>query len=391
MVKRKRIGLIFSYNENWIAGAYYIMNIIHSLNTLPNKDKPIVTLISDAKSNFDIVKNETHYKYLNFFQFPKVIVHYSIIERIVNKITIKLFKSKIINKLPKYPNIDFLYPFENEEIQKKIENKIKKVNWIPDFQEEHLPYFFSEEEIKSRKKHQKEVVCNGNIVVFSSKDAQKDFNNLYPETAVQQFVLNFAVTHPNYSNKKINDLIQKHNLPGKYFFSPNQFWAHKNQIVILKAIKHLKENGVEVVVAFSGKEDDYRNKNYVSELKEYVLKNNLKNNIKFLGFIPREDQLCLMKNSIAIIQPSLFEGWSTVVEDAKALNKFLILSDLNVHKEQINENVHFFNPENHEVLADILEKYYNCMPFINNKDYNINVNNFAKDFMNLVNLAIKEY
>ena len=33
------------------------------------------------------------------------------------------------------------------------------------------------------------------------------------------------------------------------------------------------------------------------------------------------DQLRLMKESLGVIQPSLFEGWSTVIEDAKALNK----------------------------------------------------------------------
>ena len=33
MVKRKKIALRFSYNEGWIAGAYYIMNLVHALKT----------------------------------------------------------------------------------------------------------------------------------------------------------------------------------------------------------------------------------------------------------------------------------------------------------------------------------------------------------------------
>jgi hypothetical protein len=35
-----------------------------------------------------------------------------------------------------------------------------------------------------------------------------------------------------------------------------------------------------------------------------------------------------MKNATAIMQPSLFEGWSTVIEDAKSLQVPVIASDL---------------------------------------------------------------
>jgi hypothetical protein len=50
-----------------------------------------------------------------------------------------------------------------------------------------------------------------------------------------------------------------------------------------------------------------------------------------VGFIDRAEQTMLLKNAISIVQPSLFEGWSTVVEDAKALNQYMILSDIPVN------------------------------------------------------------
>ena len=59
MVERKRIGVRFSYNENWIAGSYYILNIIHALNTLDVDKKPIIVVLSENIDNFNIVKNET--------------------------------------------------------------------------------------------------------------------------------------------------------------------------------------------------------------------------------------------------------------------------------------------------------------------------------------------
>ena len=40
------------------------------------------------------------------------------------------------------------------------------------------------------------------------------------------------------------------------------------------------------------------------------------------------------------MQPSLCEGWGTVLEDAKVLDKAVLLSDIPVHREQKNENAH---------------------------------------------------
>jgi len=44
-----------------------------------------------------------------------------------------------------------------------------------------------------------------------------------------------------------------------------------------------------------------------------------------------------LQNAKAIIQPSYFEGWSTVIEDAKALNKYLIVSILKLIKNKLRK------------------------------------------------------
>ena len=224
----------------------------------------------------------------------------------------------------------------------------------------------------------------GDLVVLSSNDARNDYNKLYPNAKAKPYVLSFAVTHPDFKKLSSKLILEKYKLASSYFFSPNQFWAHKNHIVVLKAVKYLKDLGVHVIVAFSGKETDFRNAENFNSLKSYVKQYELEKHIRFLGFIDREEQLCLLDNSIAVIQPSLFEGWSTVVEDARALNKFIILSGLDVHKEQINENVHFFNPKNEKELAKILNRYYVEKPKTVILDYKNNIKEFANKFIDLV-------
>jgi hypothetical protein len=61
-----------------------------------------------------------------------------------------------------------------------------------------------------------------------------------------------------------------------------------------------------------------------------------------------------MRRCVAVIQPSLFEGWSTVLEDARALGKTVIASDIAVHREQNPPGCSFFTKDSSEDLADAI-------------------------------------
>lgn len=383
MVERKRVGLIFYYNENWIAGAYYVLNIIHALKTIEDNKQPHLVILTNSHEHFKIVKEETHYLYLEYAQYPFPRKPYTLVERAINKLSKVILKKIVIKKPLIYPKVDFLYPYQIE----KLSDNLKKVNWIADFQEDHLPHFFPKKEILLRKNHQKENVAKGDIVVLSSEDAKTDFERLYPNAKAKPFVLNFAVTHPDFSMESIDNLLVKYNLPRHYFFAPNQFWAHKNHMVVLQAVKLLKDKGITITVAMSGKENDYRNLENFETLKAYIKTHQLEAHIKFLGFIPRTEQLCLFKNAQAIIQPSLFEGWSTVVEDAKALGKFVLASNLKVHQEQLKSNAWFFNPNDVEDLANCIENYLLSPPNVSENDYNKAIFEFGIQFNKLIELG----
>jgi glycosyltransferase involved in cell wall biosynthesis len=122
-------------------------------------------------------------------------------------------------------------------------------------------------------------------------------------------------------------------------------------------------------------------------LKRKVIDYQLENEILFLGFIDRIDQLVLMKNAQAVIQPSLFEGWSTVVEDAKALNQTLIVSNISVHKEQLGDKGYFFNPNDASDLAhkidEVISNSMNKLKY--DLDYSENIKNFAIKLKMLTN------
>jgi glycosyltransferase involved in cell wall biosynthesis len=131
----------------------------------------------------------------------------------------------------------------------------------------------------------------------------------------------------------------------------------------------LKGNNPKIKVFFTGKEYDYRYPEYILQLKERVKVLNLENNVIFLGFISREEQIALIKYARAVIQPSLFEGWNTTIEDAKFLGKEVIASDIGVHREQLGAKGYFFNPEVVEDLVSIIQSVINTPSKVVNYSY----------------------
>ena len=58
---------------------------------------------------------------------------------------------------------------------------------------------------------------------------------------------------------------------------------------------------------------------------------------------------------MAVAQPSLFEGWSTIVEDAKTLGKPIFVSDLPVHREQLGDAQAYLDTGTPALWADAID------------------------------------
>jgi glycosyltransferase involved in cell wall biosynthesis len=132
---------------------------------------------------------------------------------------------------------------------------------------------------------------------------------------------------------------------------PNQFWIHKNHRIVVDALEVLKSRGIRPTVLMTGSTKDYRHPDHYADLMSRVERNGLADSFKVLGLVPYADLLSLMHHSLAVINPSLFEGWSSSVEEAKALGKTVLLSNLAVHLEQNPAKGIFFDPANADDLA----------------------------------------
>ena len=76
-----------------------------------------------------------------------------------------------------------------------------------------------------------------------------------------------------------------------------------------------------------------------------------------LGNINKDDQIELLKNSLAVVQPTSYEGGpgGFSAYEAIAYKKYLLLSDIPVNKEAKGKNVIFFkNNSSNQLLKKLI-------------------------------------
>lgn len=349
MKKVIKLGLVYIADPGWTGGSDYVVNLVNAFTFLPRDIKPEVVLFVEDSVNLNELKSKLFYSNYTI----------SIVRK--NKSKVWRFLNKIgIYTLKKYKYLKIIYPFPKNIFYQRFFLGVPsyvKVFWIPDFQEEHYPEFFSEAEITRRRKSRSEILCNPeNLVVYSSESALRDKKRFYPDALARSTVLRFA--NPSgiaFENNDVEQCLQQYGVSQcDYFICPNQFWKHKNHRILLEAVRILKQRGFSVRILLTGREEDSRDLAYFPGLKKSVHEEGLSDSIAFLGFIPKKDLYTLMKYSRAMIQPSLFEGWSTTIEDAISLNVPVICSDLEVNKEQMGNRALYFDPRDPHKLAELL-------------------------------------
>ena len=253
-------------------------------------------------------------------------------------------------------------------------NRISSICWIPDFQHLYLKKFFSKTEIKRRDKLFLDYIKRASSIIVSSNDAYSHLKKNYNINEIKTYILNFVPKIDIDNIKSLRYLEAKYKIEKNFLYVPNQFWKHKNHLILIECAKLLKKKNFRAKFIITGNpskgEDNKVYLNFINKINKFKLNNYF----NLLGFVPYKHVVSLLFHSNILINPSLFEGWSTTVEEGKILDKKMILSNLNVHKEQAPMKATFFNPNNAEDLAKKIIKLHNI------KDNNLKISTLKKKY-----------
>lgn len=276
-------------------------------------------------------------------------------------------------------------------------NPLPTIAWFPDFQHRRMRELFGAAAFWKRELGFRIQVGAGRRLMLSSEDARTDCERFYAGAAGRTEVVRFAA--PIEPELIVDDpwaAMQRYALPPGFMFLPNQFWRHKNHAIVIEALALLRGEGLDITIAASGNTHDPRRPGHFAELRQRVDALGLGESFRVLGVIPRGDLVSLLRTCRGLINPSLFEGWSSTVEEARALGVPMILSDIPVHREQMGGAAAYFGTGDARGLADHLKRALVTCPAPTTprsvrEDSFDHVRRFADDFAAAVNRAAQGF
>jgi glycosyltransferase involved in cell wall biosynthesis len=335
--------LFFSVGQDWQGGRNYYRSLFEALVTDPDCQLKVIAFIGYKTDPSD-------FSFPSFVNFVK--------SRSLDRFSFSWFFDRIFKKLFGIcPLLECDLKKAGVQVISHCDlvclSNLKTISWITDFQHIYLPHFFSPQEVSDRNKQFLSTLSKSHLIIVSSNSALQDLKKFSQSNGVKARVLQFCALSPDLS--VVDDVVNLYDLNCNFFYIPNQLWAHKNHRLALEALALVCKERPDAQIVCSGSLSDYRNPQHIKELMSRVTELNLRQNFRFLGLIPYRHIACLMAKSSAVINPSLFEGWSTTVEESKSLGVPLLLSDIPVHREQCsNGEALFFGPDDVTKLATLM-------------------------------------
>lgn len=340
-VNRIKVAIWGGGLSEWEGGRELLYRIVKSFNhATSNKDVKItlaVVLQKSSKHNADIINKCVKLD-------EKIVIYEADGKRDGKNYLVDTFKADAV--LPVHSGI--------------LRNTaIPYASYIPDLQEEYLPQFFSNREILLRRKINEMCLQRSKYILVTSKMVENDLKGKFQCTDNTFFCQPCAPLSDPVFWEYDDTVLAKYNIDYRYFIICNQFWQHKNHLTAFKAINELVNDGVDIRLICTGDTDDYRNKTYINEIYDYIKSNGLENRIEILGYIPKEDQIGLLKGSEGVIQCTLFEGGAGGFSGQEAISydRPLFLSDISINHEldaYSKGNIFFFNPYDYKELSKLL-------------------------------------
>lgn len=188
---------------------------------------------------------------------------------------------------------------------------------------------------ESREKFYSKAIPKASYVIVDSQTGKRDVLYYYSVEQERVKVIPYIPAVESKTDSELETIWRKikaeHKINIPFIFYPAQFWPHKNHSYILYALKELifKHNKALDVV-FTG--SDKGNLEFILQLARKL---NVEDNVKSLGFVPKEHIIALYKNALALIMPSVFGPTNIPIIEAFKLGCPVVASDIEGMREQI--------------------------------------------------------
>lgn len=306
----------------------YTKNLLKALINLPDFKKYKFTLIVYKNLLEDVKKDLGD----NFNYIATNIPHYSIKEQ--------LFLPFILYRLN--PDLVHFTHFNKPILYFK-----KSVITIHDL----IKHFFTGKDTTTKNQFLYQIKHLGYLFLINNIVKRNQIivpSNFWRKYLIEKFKLNpnkVVTTHeavdPTFLKNNQNNDIKK---PQNYIIYTGNLYTHKNIKIILEALKKIPHINLKIICARSF---------FSNKLKTQISHMGIKNQVEFLGYLDDQQFKDVYQQALALVHPSLMEGFSLTGLEAMALNCPVISSNSSCLPEIYEKSVLYFDPND---SSDLIKK-----------------------------------
>lgn len=175
------------------------------------------------------------------------------------------------------------------------------------------------------------------VIITPTKTVKKQILKYHPQIFAKKIIPIYEGVNYELIKAKENAFLQK-KYSQPFFIYVGNFYPHKNLDNLIKAFKKINSKNKLILIG----PDDF----FSEKIIQLINKLNLKKKIFLFKNPTINDLVFFYKKALALIHPSLSEGFGLPLIEAAYFNCPIIASDIPVFNEILEDNYLKFNPKN---------------------------------------------
>ena len=234
--------------------------------------------------------------------------------------------------------------------------RVPLVSLIHDLQFRTYPEFFPPEELAAREIAFRRAVRWSQRVVTVSDYVRRSVLESSPLAPERVRTIYSATTHrfPDVAEAQAEDVLARYGVRRrKFLLYPANFWPHKNHGMLLTAFgqwchRH-PDSDLRLVLTGADRPDPARVRQAADGM-------GLDGRVVFPGYVPDADLAALLDGALALVFPSLYEGFGLPVLEAMARGCPVLCSNLTALPEVAGDAALYFDPRKPADIVAALER-----------------------------------
>ena len=319
--------------------SYYLFSLLNNVDT--NKRNSIILLspfkvvpeglLNSYKTEFWGIGKS--FKKVNWFvTLKRNYLGYYFMHRMVNKINPDVFWGP-----------SFVIP---RSLNKKIKTFVHihdtiifndRLNQHTDFKKKFLGSIFLSQV--------KYSILNSDFILTVSNSVANKIANLFPDKESKIEVLYPAVNRELFKPiSNSSEILLKYNIDENFVLGINMKAERKNFVKLVNAFERVKQRGLLCIVGTLTSSEIEYGKKILGE------------RFKYLGYVPENELPSIYSASNAVILPSEEEGFDLPAIEARACYVPVIASDIDVHREVLEDEADYFKLEDTKTLTKLINE-----------------------------------